>query len=379
MMYTLFNETELADLRARRLPNKPCVVTVEGFEGAVLYGAGRFSRAIIPWLLHKGIRPAWIVDNNPALYGQDLYGLEIKSRASLAEVGDRMVVIMTMHLGQMVRDCDRLGVKRWALFTDIAELFGNQSLIADPDELSDNDEIERVVSCLVHSPESLTVFRRALATRVTWDPSDYPACTPNQYFQDDWVPPHAYSHFVDCGAFNGDTYRQWLARLGSWFKTEQARYYGFEPDSKNFNDLQAEVEVTESKMGTRVASLYRCAVGNSHERLSLVPAAAGSAVYPGDCDGELVDVIPLDDVLSGQKVTAIKMDLEGFEMNALEGAKSILRQQRPVLLLAIYHRVQDLWRIPLWVDDLNLGYRLFMRHHDVTPSETVCYAVPAQD
>ncbi len=376
-MNALFSPSQIADLKRRRLPPKPCVVEVTDFQGAVLYGAGRFTSVMLPWLLYRGIRPAWIIDNNLSLKGRELLGLEIKSRDSLADVGDRMVVIMTMHLGQMVRDCELAGIRRWGLFSDVAELFGNQSLIADLDELSNNKEIERLIPCLKHSRESLEVFRDAISTRITWDSSDYPPCVPDQYFQADWVPETAYSHFVDCGAFNGDTYLEWMRRVGDWFDPDNAHYYGFEPDAKNFSALKSEVESIEDRQNRRISSLYNCAVGKEYDRLVIASADAGSAIYSIDCDGQMVDVAPLDDVLSGHKVTAIKMDLEGFEMNALEGAKSIIREQRPVLLLAIYHRVEDLWQIPLWVKDLDLGYKLFIRHHDVTPSETVLYAVPS--
>jgi hypothetical protein len=84
----------------------------------------------------------------------------------------------------------------------------------------------------------------------------------------------------------------------------------------------------------------------------------------------------LDEVLAGDEVGVIKMDVEGFEPFALEGARGLLERQRPALLISVYHRPEHLWKIPLWIHDLGLGYRVHLRHHSTTSSETVCYGVP---
>lgn len=63
-------------------------------------------------------------------------------------------------------------------------------------------------------------------------------------------------------------------------------------------------------------------------------------------------------------------------MNALAGAEGILKKQAPKLAVCVYHRLQDLWDIPLYVKSVVPEYRLYMRHHaECWVSETVCYAV----
>lgn len=75
-------------------------------------------------------------------------------------------------------------------------------------------------------------------------------------------------------------------------------------------------------------------------------------------------------------VDFLKLDVEGAEMEALRGAEQTIRRARPKLALSVYHRDEDLARIPAWVQDLGIGYRLFMDHSWPGPAETVLFAQP---
>ena len=70
------------------------------------------------------------------------------------------------------------------------------------------------------------------------------------------------------------------------------------------------------------------------------------------------------------------MDIEGFELNALEGAKDTIKKYRPKLAICLYHKPQDLWEIPLFIKSIDSNYKIFIRHHTDLLNETVCYAIP---
>ncbi len=86
-------------------------------------------------------------------------------------------------------------------------------------------------------------------------------------------------------------------------------------------------------------------------------------------------VVPLDDVLRAEKVTFIKMDIEGAEPHALRGAKNIIQAQKPKLAICVYHDFRHLWEIPLYIKLLVPEYKIYLRHHTNLEYETVCYAV----
>jgi len=88
----------------------------------------------------------------------------------------------------------------------------------------------------------------------------------------------------------------------------------------------------------------------------------------------------IDSVLASGEIPRldfIKMDIEGSELAALTGASEALRKWKPRLAISLYHRAQDLFEIPLWLDSLGLGYRFFLDHYSIHHEETVLYAIAA--
>ena len=370
-----FSPSEAADLRARALPVAPVsACALEDVEGAVLVGAGVYSRTLLATLEPRGIRPAWIVDSNPQRWGSELDGVPIRAPGSLYEAGDRLVIAMTHHFRAMADILGDHRVPRWAWFTSIGEVFGNYDLVARPDEVLHHPEVDRLLGVMAHSGESGEVLRKALACRITGSPDDFPPVTAAQYFQEDLVPRSRYLRFVDCGAYVGDTLLEWMRRVGG-NDPALLRYHAIEPDARSFEQL-AQTRDSLPVAVQSCVSLHRCGVGSVSGRLRVLSSGVGTNLRDGPEDGSEVDVTRLDDLLVGETVTAIKMDLEGFEPRALEGARALIAAQRPVLLVAIYHQVRHLWELPLWIHDLGLGYRLSLRHHDASMSETVCYGVP---
>lgn len=87
------------------------------------------------------------------------------------------------------------------------------------------------------------------------------------------------------------------------------------------------------------------------------------------------EVRKLDDVLKGERVTFIKMDIEGSELAALKGAANTIRSQKPKLAICIYHSPQDMLKIPIYIKSLVPEYKIYIRHYTDMMLETVCYAV----
>ena len=57
------------------------------------------------------------------------------------------------------------------------------------------------------------------------------------------------------------------------------------------------------------------------------------------------------------EVGLIKTDLEGFEQPFLRGAIETIKEQKPVLIISIYHNYSDFFEIKPMLENLNLGYK----------------------
>ena len=69
------------------------------------------------------------------------------------------------------------------------------------------------------------------------------------------------------------------------------------------------------------------------------------------------------------------MDVEGAELESLKGAKKIIQRDKPKLANCIYHKMEDMTEIPLYVKELVSEYRLYVHHHSNSDGETALYAI----
>jgi FkbM family methyltransferase len=106
----------------------------------------------------------------------------------------------------------------------------------------------------------------------------------------------------------------------------------------------------------------------------------GSAIGTGDA---VVPVVTLDEALSDDVPTYIKMDIESAETATLLGASRVIGRHAPVLAICAYHLQSDVWRLPLLFHSLHPDYRIFVRSHPYRPGgvlsqveNVLCYAIP---
>ncbi len=175
---------------------------------------------------------------------------------------------------------------------------------------------------------------------------------------------------IDAGACFGDTTLAFADAVGAG-----GQVHAFEVVPDNLAVARHNLS-----LNPRFAATVRCnaqALGAVSGRLYVHGSGPG-AVVNAQAGGQPVDVISIDEYVTNEALTQvdfIKMDIEGSESQALDGAIETLRRFRPKLAISLYHRPIDLTRIPLWVDNLGLGYRLHLDHYTIHQEETVLYAI----
>jgi hypothetical protein len=81
-------------------------------------------------------------------------------------------------------------------------------------------------------------------------------------------------------------------------------------------------------------------------------------------------------MLPGKQINLIKIDVEGAELQVINGMKKTLSQSRPVITLSLYHNPQDIWTLPELLFNLCDNYSFFIRQHYFNSFDSVFYAVP---
>jgi FkbM family methyltransferase len=346
----------------------------------VLHGAGNVGRLVLRHLRDRGVEPEAFADADPARQGGTCEGLPVLAPAQAAARwgGDGLFLVTIINREHsylaVAQAYQRLGVARmapaaayfWAHPDDFLPYF---ALSAPEEVLADREAVLEAWSTL-DDPAS----RAALLGYLRWRLHlDYvalpPACPGEVYFPADLPAPRGSQCFVDCGAYDGDTLRQFLARPG--IELEHAHL--FEPDPRNFGRLAAHLgELPEARAGR--ITLHPLATGAGPGWLRFRADGESSAART---DGELeVPVESLDRALAGVRPTFIKLDIEGAEPDTLDGAAGLLQAHGPTVAACVYHRPDHPWSIPLQLRRLLPRHRIALRAHAADGCEWVAYALP---
>lgn len=169
--------------------------------------------------------------------------------------------------------------------------------------------------------------------------------------------------YADLGAYTGDTVKEFLE-----YAKDYKSIIAAEPDIKNYKKLCLNTADLE------YISCYNVCISKENGK---IPFAMNSGRNSLAGHGEtLVDAANIDTLLMGTGVSFIKMDIEGQEKNALLGGQKTLGEQMPKLNIAAYHRNEDLFELPILLNQINPNYKIYMRHHPYIPAwDTNFYAL----
>ena len=171
-------------------------------------------------------------------------------------------------------------------------------------------------------------------------------------------------YFVDCGAHQGTIVARFLGACNWKFDGVAA----FEPDRKNFKMLQKYCLLPIPNL-----KLVNKALSDRHETLRFVETGTMSS-YVSDTGNISVDTTRLDDELD--RMTFLKMDIEGFESRTLDGGARLIARHRPRMAIAAYHYATDMLDIVNTIDRLADGYHIRLRQHFNYYYDSIIYASP---
>lgn len=279
-----------------------------------IFGAGFAGVQIANVLLFEGREVKRFVDNNRRLWGKKQCGLEVCNPAVLSETEEFPVVIGT---NSCVAE-----IKKQLLGMNVAE-----DGIFVPDK--------------------------------SWWMGRYP-----QYFDREIMKPHRNESFVDGGSLDGGDSREFI----KWCNGDYDAVYMFEPDADNYRRL-ADLCVSDQRI-----AIYEEGLWSSTGQLKF--EGGNKAICRVSEDGDaVINVTSIDEKLNGYPVSVIKMDIEGSELEALNGAADTIKRCRPRLAICVYHKPEDIIEIPSKILQLNPDYKLYLRHYSYVDTETVLYAI----
>lgn len=166
---------------------------------------------------------------------------------------------------------------------------------------------------------------------------------------------------IDAGAFIGDSALVLAREYGL------REVWAFEPEEENYRLLRETVSLNHEIPIRPV----RQGLSDAHGLAGMVALGSASRIGEGGEGAQRVPLTTVDEFVrsGGLDVGLIKMDIEGYESKAVLGARQTIAQQKPILLISIYHNPTDFFEIKPRLEALGLGYRFFVRK--LNPHEAV--------
>jgi FkbM family methyltransferase len=147
----------------------------------------------------------------------------------------------------------------------------------------------------------------------------------------------------------------------------------FEPDLNSFRLMVENLSLLETP-----TYLWPCALGDANGTARFQPDNELGVSSKISTEGDTtVTTVKLDSIARNFNPNFMKLDVEGFELSVLKGAKDAILRFRPNLAVCLCHKAEDLWEIPLWLVDNfpDSTYKYYLRQHGHGFDSHCLYAV----
>lgn len=169
---------------------------------------------------------------------------------------------------------------------------------------------------------------------------------------------------VDLGAYTGDSIRDYINTYGKYKKI-----YAYEITPSTYNTLAdntamyRDIVLRQKGAGSENGFMYMDSDKGAGNKLSE--------------DGNTkVEVVSIDSDID-EKITLVKMDIEGAEKDAIVGMRGHLLEDRPKLMISSYHIPADIFDVPILINSIRDDYKFYMRFNGrgIWPCDYVLFAV----
>jgi|GEM_PF-2724075 len=339
----------------------------------IVYGLGSTGQAIVDELIDANVAIELILDRGKS--GQAYRGIPILSLDNLADgrLVDATVLIALHNHYVDIKDIHaklgEAGAARILTPIHLAQLIyrpkARPAYWLDPDfDYAAHETAFARARALLADDRSRAVFDAILRYRRGGDIADCPVPSLDDEYTPADLPRFAGPlRLIDCGAFTGVAIHKFL-KAGYAIDS----FVAFEPDPANFAILAGRNFPVRRGL---------CLPLGTWSETTQLKFSSGSAMasHLRDDGDVTIQCVAIDDVLRGEPVNLVKLDVEGAEIETLKGTRRIIGEQRPNLLVSAYHTPGHLHEIAALVDSWNLDYRFHLRVHEYNSFGVVLYAL----
>jgi len=233
------------------------------------------------------------------------------------------------------------------------------------DDFKNNRSQYDEVYNLLADEKSKEIFQKVINFKISFDYDFMEGFTNNhseQYFDKELIPDIKNISFLDGGGYVGDTATEVIKNFPDFKKI-----YLIEPIAENIRIAKRELGHYEN------IEFLACGVSSKKTTLHFNEEKSFSTIYGNGTSSVEVDTI---DNIVKEKLDFIKLDIEGAELDAIEGAKESIKKYHPILAICVYHKAEDWYKVPQKILAIQSDYKVYLRHYMEGIFESVMYFIP---
>lgn len=323
----------------------------------VIYGMGNGADMIIEKLQSIGVDFADTFASDEFVRGHSFHGKKVLKYSEVQAKYNDFVIVMAfaVHDEKMLARVKALSKKHPLYFPDVPVVGGG---IFSREYIEEhNNEFDKAYS-LLSDEKSRQSYLDILNFKVSGKTEYLFKCErQKKEIYSDYLRPNDDEILMDLGAYDGDTVREFLGVTDNKYQ----KIYAVEADEKNFKKL------CDKTSGLSRIERFNLAAWDKKETLFFEKKKGRNSKLSSSGKIE-VQADSVDNILHGEKITLFKMDIEGSEEKALDGAKETIRKYLPKLYVCAYHRNSDMFTLPLKIHELCPDYKIYFAHHPYVPA-----------
>lgn len=336
----------------------------------VMYGMGDGAEKVMKAFSRFGIKPAEFMASDEFVRGHSFLGYKVKKLSEIEALYKDFIIVVCFgsSLPEVTERLYRLSEKH-ELYAPDVPVVGDG--LFDSSYIKSNEEKLCRVREILADEKSRQVLEDIVSYKLTGEIKYLKSCETDETEAFSLLNIGGCETYMDLGAYNGDTVEKFLKLSGGNYR----EIFALEPDPRNFKKMLAR----HSGLSAETFHPVNAAAWSEDAALQFKKSGGrNSSVCNQYGRGAVVTVEgrALDSLAAGKIPTLIKIDVEGCEKEALEGAEQTIKKHKPKLILSLYHRTEDMLDLPLKIRELNRDYKLYLRHHPYIPAwDTNLYCI----
>ena len=335
----------------------------------VIYGTGNGADKIFSALERYGIRPDAVFASDGFVRERTFRGYPVRSYSDIiAEYGDDITVLLAFgttlpDVTEFIRELDR----RHELIIPDAPLFDGD--LFDGEYFTAHEKVLENAASVLSDERSKKLFSDVIVFRLTGKLGCLADTEDARVTLAELFGGKEFDTVVDGGAFKGDSTAMFADAL------HPKKIYAVEADPKTYIKL-CDYAARETRCEVVPVNAALSNVCGTKEYISSSSRGSGSLGQNKRAKVTEIEAKTITSIVGGDKVDFIKLDVEGDERAALDGAKEIIVRDEPNLAVSLYHRTDDLYSLILYVRSLLPKHRLYLRRVPCIPMwDLMLYAV----